>query len=166
MPGVTYIIENGGESLKGVILDYLPPCRDPAGGEEASDLCLLLPRSYTIWTSCSSLKSGLHLTYVRRVSSEKNCLLTSFFFCYILFDGTYLIKAAPISRFRPYGEYLDDEARQGVRMKNKSCFTSRLDQNMLSCREVSLSPSFRRVSVRNMGERNMLTAAPIFRTKA
>ena len=36
-------------------------------------------------------------------------------------------------------------------------------QKSLSCREVSLSPSFRRVSVRNMGERNMLTTAPIFR---
>ena len=36
-------------------------------------------------------------------------------------------------------------------------------QKSLSCREVSLSPSFRRVSVRNMGERNMLTAVPIFR---
>ena len=38
-------------------------------------------------------------------------------------------------------------------------------QKSMSCRRVSLSPSFRRVSVRNMGERNMLTTAPIFRTK-
>ena len=35
----------------------------------------------------------------------------------------------------------------------------------LSCRQISLSPSFRSVSVRNMGERNIHTAAPIFRTK-
>ena len=34
----------------------------------------------------------------------------------------------------------------------------------ISCQRISLSPSFRSVFVRNMGERNLLIAAPIFRT--
>ena len=47
-----------------------------------------------------------------------------------------------------------------MQKENMCCY-----KKSMSYREVSLSPSFRRVSVRNMGERNMLTAAPIFRTK-
>ena len=47
-----------------------------------------------------------------------------------------------------------------MQQENMCCY-----KKSLSCRGVSLSPSFRRVSVRNMGERNILTTAPIFRTK-
>ena len=39
-----------------------------------------------------------------------------------------------------------------------------VNKKELSSRSISLPPSFRRVSVRNRGERNRLTAAPIFRT--